>query len=115
MVGIAAGYVDSYTTTCLPSYCYVSDLIPLHMCPHRERQRAAGGAQVPAAGVGAEAYEERADADEEGPRRLGRIAARALCVPQQAIPPPPLSCELFFAHSPVRAAAGEDYVDIYIC
>ena len=40
---------------------------------------------MPAAGVATEADEGRAEADEEGPRRLGRIAARALCVPQQAI------------------------------
>jgi hypothetical protein len=91
----AAGYVASYTTTTyLSSYCYVSVLILVHMCPHSERERAAGGAQVPAAGVGVAADEERAEADEEGPRRLGRIAARALCVPQQAIFffPPAASC-----------------------
>ena len=36
-------------------------------------------------GVGQEADEEGSEVDEEGPSRLGRIAVRVLCVPQQAI------------------------------
>ena len=73
---------------------------------------------MPAAGVGAEAYEERAEADEEGPRRLGRIAARALCVPQQAIPPPPSAASCFaLTHLcvPQQASSMRTHMQSYIC